>query len=59
MSDPKFGEPCRHDKVYADYILTSNPPQMDWVCRICGSRGRDVCGRYTGRSEYDELIRRF
>lgn len=47
---------CQHDKVYADCILTSNPPQRDWVCRKCYAKGRDTIGSYSGKSEYDEII---
>ena len=32
---------CNHEgtKVYAPYILTSNPPQSPWVCSKCGEQG--------------------
>ena len=33
--------PCDHDKCYSPIVLTSSPPQQDWVCRKCGERGRD------------------
>ena len=32
---------CRHVKVYADHILTSNPPKYPWKCRECKETGVD------------------
>jgi hypothetical protein len=34
-------ENCNHKKVYAEYILTSSPPQYPWVCSECGEHGVD------------------
>jgi hypothetical protein len=47
---------AEHDKCYANYILTSNPPQHPWICRRCRTRGVDV-GTYTdgAASEYNRL----
>ncbi len=28
-------------KVYADHILTSDPPQFPWICKECGEKGID------------------
>jgi hypothetical protein len=50
-------ETCKHQKVYANYILTSNPPQHPWVCSICGETGRDQGA--TVKDNYTETIKRF
>lgn len=31
--------PCQHEKLYSLSILTSNPPQYQWICELCGERG--------------------
>jgi len=48
---------CQHEKVYASYILTSNPPQYPWICKKCGLRGFDM-GILT-YDEYGEIIKQF
>ena len=47
---------CKHDKVYANYTLTSEPPQYPWICRICKERGTDR-GDPIIPSDYDRLVR--
>ena len=32
---------CEHRKVFAGYVLTSNPPQLPWVCSKCLQKGSD------------------
>lgn len=49
---------CEHEKVYAPYVLTSNPPQYPWVCKLCGERGTDY-GEYYDGGEYERVIRGF
>jgi hypothetical protein len=39
-------ENCEHEKVYADYALYSNPPQVPWTCIKCGEKGKDVYNAY-------------
>ena len=46
---------CKHEKVYANYILTSNPPQSPWICKKCGAEGVDVETNSKSFSEYDAL----
>lgn len=55
-----MSEPCkRHKKVFANYILTSNPPQYPWVCSVCGERGTDR-GEYRPiELDYDAIIKKF
>ena len=47
---------CKHDKVYANYTLTSEPPQYPWICRKCKERGTDRGDPITP-SDYDRLVR--
>jgi hypothetical protein len=47
-----------HKKVYANYILTSNPPQYPWICSECGEKGTDRKDYYDGPS-YDEIYKKF
>lgn len=49
---------CKHEKVYDNNILTTNPPQQNWVCRKCGERGTEVVGKITA-NEYDAIIKHF
>lgn len=47
---------CDHQKVYANFTLTSNPPQFTWICRKCGVKGTD--GGWKGYSPsitYEEV----
>lgn len=32
---------CDHDKAYAGWIVTSNPPYTSWICRKCKKQGLD------------------
>jgi hypothetical protein len=50
---------CKHDKVFAPYILTSNPPQYPWICRKCGFRGCDIGDGYQDVDEYAKLCQEF
>ena len=50
-------ETCKHEKVYANYTLTSDPPQYPWICRKCGKTGVDR-GTATN-NEYDGLVKIF
>jgi len=50
---------CKHEKVYANFVLTSDPPQHPWICRKCGERGRDISKHSMNENEYDKLIRKF
>ncbi len=55
----KPGNPnCNHNKVYANVILTSYPPQRPWICSICGAEGKD-CGELGNSPSYDDLIKKF
>lgn len=49
-----------HEKVYAAHILTTYPPQQDWICRTCGAEGREIA-MSSGRDQdaYDALVRQF
>lgn len=49
---------CDHDWVYSNYMLTSNPPQCDKICKKCGLIGRDRLGECY-RDEYSETIEKF
>jgi len=51
-------EKCDHEKVYANYVLTSNPPQYPWICKKCGEKGIDR-GSYYNANAYDELVKEF
>ena len=51
-------EKCEHDKVYAQFVLASNPPKSPWVCRKCGEQGYDTQG-YTPMSEYEYILKKF
>ena len=35
---------CDHDLAWAPYILTSDPPQQPWICRICLQEGVERLG---------------
>lgn len=54
----KNTKPCNHSKVYANYVLTSNPPQHPWICSICGEKGVDM-ESININNEYEELIKIF
>lgn len=44
-----LASPCEHEKVYASYILASNPPLFPWICRKCLMEGTD-----RGKVHHDE-----
>jgi len=50
-----------HDRVYAAWVLTSNPPQYQWICRDCGTTGveRGPAQAHDNQREYDRLVRFF
>jgi hypothetical protein len=47
---------CEHEKVYAAYVLASNPPQTPWICKKCSKQGRDVLGPINSGTEYVDLL---
>lgn len=47
---------CEHEKVYAAYVLASNPPQTPWICKKCNKQGRDVLGPISSGTEYVDLL---
>ena len=49
---------CNHDKAYSNMMLMSNPPQRDWICRVCGEKGRDTIGKLE-KDDYVETIQKF
>lgn len=49
---------CQHEKVNANCILTSHPPQSPWICKKCGERGADVIGTLK-ENKYDVIVRNF
>ncbi len=49
---------CAHVKVWSNNILTSNPPQRDWICSRCGERGRSR-GQYQTQDLYSDLVKMF
>lgn len=53
----EFRKKCPHDKIYSNSILCSNPPQREWVCRICGKRDTDSLSLRTKAKESYELVR--
>lgn len=46
---------CEHDKAYAGWILTSDPPKTQWICRKCHKQGMDE-GVQSSRSGEDYRI---
>lgn len=50
-------ESCDHDKLYAPYVMASNPPQFPWVCRKYRERGVDRGAYRDAGAEYERLIR--
>jgi len=49
---------CEHEKVYANEIMCSNPPQRKWICRKCGTEGVDVDNGSID-DEYKAIKRKF
>jgi hypothetical protein len=52
-------QPCQHEKVYADHVLASYPPQMPWICKLCGERGLDKEELPNRGDTYDDLMVKF
>jgi len=50
---------CDHDWCDSAYVLTSNPPQRDRICRKCGRAERVATGPYYDAGEFDRLKRQF
>jgi len=50
---------CNHDKVYADYVLLTNPPQYPWICRKCGKKDVDIETYYDENESYSDIEKRF
>ena len=51
-------EDGRHQKVYANFTLTSDPPYHPWICQRCGAEGADR-GTSSPRNLYEEERRKF
>lgn len=50
-------ETCEnHDKVYANYILCSSPPQQPWVCKKCGEQGTDRLESGYSVDSYSDIL---
>jgi len=49
---------CKHEKVYSNFVLASNPPIYSWICSKCGVRGKERA-EYVDYNEYDKLVFRF
>lgn len=56
---PPKPEPCQHEKVYSACVLASDPPQMPWICRLCGGRGVDRSAMPPRGETYDDLVIKF
>ena len=50
---------CDHEKVYANYILTSDPPRYSFICKKCGFKGVVACEDIEIIDEYEELDKKF
>lgn len=48
---------CRHEKVYENSLLLTDPPQRRWICRKCGEQGTGWTENIKGES-YDEIKRK-
>lgn len=48
-----------HEKVYASYVLLSNPVQRPWICFKCGTQGRDSGYIPEAGMSYDDLVQHF
>ncbi len=46
---------CKHEWVYSNQILLSNPPQQRKVCRLCKETGTDTMGDIT-TDEYSQIM---
>lgn len=52
-------EKCSHSKVYADYVLMSNPSKIPWICSKCGEKGFDVYGAIQKKLNYEQVSQLF
>lgn len=52
-------EEHKHDKVFDDVIICTDPPMRQWICRECGTEGVDKIGLRSHHLEYEQLIKRF
>jgi hypothetical protein len=43
---------CKHEKVYSNTVLLTDPPQYQWICRLCGKEG---INKGTSDNEYERL----
>lgn len=50
---------CKHEQVFADYDLASDPPQCPWICRLCGLQGVDRHEMLRPTETYDNLVKKF
>jgi hypothetical protein len=49
---------CEYNKVYANYVLATMPPQYPWICSKCGEQGIDQGSESIEElSEYDKLVK--
>ncbi len=44
MTEPEVVFRCDHDIAWAPFVLTSDPPQHPWICRICFEEGVERLG---------------
>jgi hypothetical protein len=47
---------CSHEKVYEKYILTSNPPKINWECFKCEEKGTDIFKAIENKLTYTGII---
>lgn len=50
---------CQHERVYADFVLTSYPAQHPWVCRKCGFQGVEMDKLPARTESYHMILKRF
>ena len=54
-----MNEKCEHKtKVYANYVLCSNPPQQPWICADCGHKGCDQ-SELGNTPSYEDIVKKF
>ena len=51
-------EICIHDWSYAPCLLTSDPPQQDRICRLCGKQERIRIGERS-YNDYGDILNKF
>lgn len=49
---------CQHEWVQAPYVLTTNPPTFQFICRKCGAKKRE-CGEFVDCNEYFRIEEKF